>query len=197
MLVGNMQKMLKIWLEALSINIYGRMIQVENNIAYLVQQINEIWEESPGKKAFQKLVFLMIEKGIPLRYDYGLHFYGPYSATLDAEANFLNADGVLCFSYEGNAHKIRINKNDEMTTIEPEDNLIAYIGTITDVIEHFKGKSPSELELLSTAIYAYNHLESKARESVVNGVLKIKGNKYKQDDINDSLNEFAYFGITI
>lgn len=190
------------WLRGLLIliNIYGGWCKMEgclkNNIAYIVQQINELWGESPGKKAFQKLVFLMIEKKVPLHYEYGLHFYGPYSATLDAEANFLNADGVLSFNCEGNSHRIRINNHDEMT-IEPEDYLVAYTDTITNVLKHFKGRSPSDLELLSTAIYAYNHLEDKTKESVVDGVLKIKGSKYAKNYIINSLREFTYFDIVI
>ena len=163
---------------------------ISNNAAYIIRRINEIWGKSPGKKTLQKLVFLIEQKGIGLNYDYGLHFYGPYSAALDAATAFLSADGVVEFDYSGRSHRMSIADGYGVSsaglsaTQEKE---------IDDIITRFRGRSPSELELLTTAIYAFNNLEDKTIESVINGVLKIKGAKYSPAEIRQALDDFAYF----
>lgn len=70
------------------------MTDISNNAAYIIKRINDIWGEKPGKKTLQKMVSLIEQKGVNLGYDYGLHFYGPYSGSLDATTTSLGADGV-------------------------------------------------------------------------------------------------------
>lgn len=166
------------------------MNTLNNNAAYVIKRINEIWEEKPGKKTLQKLVFLIEEKGINLDYEYGLHFYGPYSGTLDAVTTFLSTDGVIKFDFSGYSHRMSINEQFE---VSPDNLSDQQISEIDNIITYFKGRSPSNLELLTTAIYAYNNLEHKTEESVINGVKKIKGDKYSTADIKHSLSDFTFF----
>ncbi len=166
------------------------MDRINNNAAYIIKRINEIWGESPGKKILQKIVFLIEEKGIDLNYEYGLHFYGPYSSALDAATTFLSADGIINFDFKGYSHRMRINDKFE---VWPDGLTSKQKSEIDDIITRFKGKSPSELELLTTAIYAYNNLEDKTEQSVINGVLKIKGSKYNTEQIKKSLDNFNLF----
>jgi len=166
------------------------METIKNNAAYIIKRINDLSGESPGKKVLQKIVYLMIEKGIPLRYEYGLHFYGTYSASLDAATSILHADGIININYSGFSHKLGIN--DDVSVMSDGLTKEQEAG-IDDVINTFISMSASDLELLTTAIYAYNHLEDKSMESVVEGVLKIKGTKYARDQIRYSLERFDYF----
>lgn len=166
------------------------MHEIKDNAAYIIRRLNEVWGISPGKKTLQKIVFLIEQKGVGLNYDYGLHFYGPYSAALDAATEFLSADGIVNFDYSGRSHRMSI-ANDY--AVLPKNLSVVQEEVIDDVITRFEGKSPSELELLTTAIYAYNNLEDKTRESVINGVLKIKGEKYNRAEIRQALDDFAYF----
>jgi hypothetical protein len=57
--------------------------------------------------------------------------------------------------------------------------------------------TPSELELLTTAMYAYDHLEDKSKANIISGVQKIKGSKYSRELIQRSLENFAYFNQPI
>lgn len=166
------------------------MDTINNNVAYIIKRINEIWEKSPGKKTLQKIVFLIEQKGVDLNFQYGLHFYGPYSSTLEAVTTFLSTDGVVDFDYSGYSHRMRVNEQFDVLPDGLSDN---QEDEIDKIISHFKGRSPSELELLTTAIYAYNNLEDKTKESVINGVLKIKGSKYTQEQIMHSLDDFDFF----
>lgn len=167
------------------------MITVSNNAAYIIKRINDIWGEKPGKKALQKMVFLVEQKGIELGFDYGLHFYGPYSSILDAATTFLSADGVIEFDYSGYSHLMSIDEKN--FSVSPSGLNAKQISEIDNIIERFKGNTPSELELLTTAIYAYDHLDDKSMESVIKGVQKIKGSKYAEGHIRSSLEKFAYF----
>ncbi len=167
------------------------MTDISDNAAYIIKRINDIWGEKPGKKTLQKLVFLIEQKGINLGYDYGLHFYGPYSAILDAATAFLSTDGVIEFDYSGRSHLMSVDERN--FTIKSNGLSEEQLQEINALIEHFRGQSPSELELLTTAIYAYDHLENKSKESVISGVQKIKGEKYSKEHIEHSLENFEYF----
>ncbi len=171
------------------------MTSLPNNVAYIIKKINDIWGKKPGKKALQKIVFLIEQKGIDLGFEYGLHFYGPYSDTLDAETSFLSADGVIEFDYSGYSHLMSLNEKNFI--VEPHGLSDEQQKTIAELIEHFKGQSPSELELLTTAIYTYNHSQDKTKESIISGVRKIKGSKYSRPQIQDSLEKFSYFNKPI
>lgn len=167
------------------------MTHISNNAAYVVKRINDLWGEKPGKKALQKMVFLIEQKDIPLGYEYGLHFYGPYSEALDATTTFLSADGVIEFDYSGYAHLMSINE--QLFTIEPRGLTEEHKRILDELIHNFKGWSASELELLTTAVYAYDHLEDKSRENVIRGVEKIKGSKYTREQIQRALENFSNF----
>lgn len=168
---------------------------VENNVAHIVQRINVIWGKKPGKKTLQKLIFLMEEKGVALGFDYGLHFYGPYSRAVEAVTDFLSAEGIIEFDYSGQSHSMSVN-NEEFQVM-PSELSCEQQELIDELIEKFNGSSPSELELLTTAIYAYNHLEDKSGESVVKGVQKIKGEKYSREQIQSTMRELPYFGKSL
>lgn len=167
------------------------MKSISNNAAYIIKRINDIWGVKPGKKILQKIVYLIEQKGINLGYDYGLHFYGPYSGDLDADAALLSAEGIIEFDYSGYSHLMSIDE--ENFSVEPYKLSSEQIAEIDNLIKRFEGETPSELELLTTAIYAYDHLENKAAESIINGVKKIKGSKYSEEHILDSLENFNYF----
>lgn len=168
---------------------------MKNNVAYIINQISDITGHPPVKKTLQKTVFLIEKKGVGLGFDYILHFYGPYCAELDRETSILNTDGAISFDYSGYGHKMSVS--DAIESIESEDLTGVQIATIEEVIGRYKDKTPSDLELLTTAIYAYDHIGAKTRDVVVENVKKIKGTKYNDDEIKWALSEFPYFGIEL
>ena len=168
------------------------MEQIRNNAAYIIERIKIVHEKAPGKKTLQKLIFLIEQTGINLQFDYGLHFYGPYSATLDAAVTTLNTEGILNFDYSGYSHRMAIDE--KKYDVSPDNLSDEQIKKIDEIIIHFKERSPSDLELLTTAIYAFNNLAVKTQADVINGVQKIKGTKYSQNEILEALNDFDFFG---
>ena len=167
--------------------------EFENKIAYLIKDISRISGTDPGKKTLQKLVFLIEQKGLELNCGYGLHFYGPYSSTVDEATISLSSEGIISFDYSAFSHRMKFNeKSDIESPFSSSENKI-----IEDVITRFKDRTPSQLELLTTAIYAYDNLDKKDKASVVNGVLKIKGEKYSKKEIEEIFKDFDYFSKKI
>jgi len=167
---------------------------IKNNTAFIIKSINEISNNAPGKKALQKLVYLIQEKGVNLGFDFGLHFYGTYCRELDTEATTLGFDEIVKFDYSDKySHKMNVSSN-----FNVEADLPALeIQMILDVIDKFKNKSPYELELLSTALYVHSHIEDKSKNSIIDGVKKIKGEKYTDKEIEDAIDYFDFFNKVI
>ena len=142
-----------------------------------------------------KTVFLLETKGVNLGFDYILHFYGPYCAELDHETTKLSSDGVVNFEYTKYGHKMSVvpEYSSSLETNLSEDSLrLAH-----EVITRYKDCSASDLELLTTAIYAYKYTGAKTQEDVAEKVKIIKGEKYNDREIQWALEEFSYFGIAL
>ena len=160
------------------------------NTSYIIERICAITEKNPCKKELQKIAFLIEASGLDLGYSHGLHFYGPYSSILDSCTMTLYAEGVVKIHYSGYSHLLSV---DNEKFLENNNMTEEHRTQIDEIIDRFKDYSPSDLELLTTAIYAYDHLENKSMESVIAGVKKIKGAKYSDSKIRGELENLRYF----
>ncbi len=141
----------------------------------------------PCKKTLQKIVFLIEAKHVNLGFDYGIHFYGPYSADLDFAVRELSDDGVLSVNYTPMEHFISVNNS---------INIPEYSNpTVDEVIDEFSKDSPSELELIATALYVY--LQSRNTDAIKPGVIKIKGTKYTDARIDAAIERLSKTGYII
>ena len=159
-----------------------------NNHA-IVNIVNRITEKNapPCKKTLQKIVVLIQAKQIDLGCDYGIHFYGPYSADLDFAVRELSDEGILRINYTPMEHLISV-ADTSILEIEPYSD-----ATVNEVIDEFAKDTPSELELLATSLYVY--LQAKKDISTVKpGVIKIKGNKYSDKRIDSAIDRLARTG---
>ena len=148
-----------------------------NAIVEIVDKITKI-NNSPCKKTLQKIVFLVENKHIDLGCEYGIHFYGPYSADLDFAVRELCDRGVLKIDYTPKEHLISVaNRTSVKHSLD---------AAVDEIIDKFGQKSPSELELIATALYMYKCLKDK--EKIKAGVKKLKGSKYTDYKINAAIN---------
>lgn len=135
-------------------------------------------DSSPCKKTVQKIVYLIEEAGENLGYDYGIHFYGPYSAELDYELQDLNAQGILKIDYTEHGHLLSAPKASENIELE---------STSERIIQSYGTESPSQLELLATTLFVERETRTKDKKSVISGVKKIKGSKYNDGQIENAI----------
>ena len=140
--------------------------------------------KAPCKKALQKIVFLIEAKHVNIGCDYGIHFYGPYSADLDFAVRELSDDGVLKIDYTPTEHSISVLDD---SVGKSYNNKI-----VNEVVDEFSKERPSELELLATALYVY--LQVKDASRIKAGVLKIKGSKYSESNIDDAIDRLRKTG---
>ena len=157
---------------------------VDNNA--IVNVISRITKNNgaPCKKTLQKIVFLIEAKKIELGCDYGIHFYGPYSADLDFAVRELNDEGILKLDYTPMEHLISVT----------DDSLgDGDVGAEANaVIDEFSKESPSELELLATALYVYLQVRDVTR--IRGEVIKIKGSKYSNSRIDKAIEHLKASG---
>lgn len=139
---------------------------------------------APCKKTLQKIVFLIEAKHIELGCDYGIHFYGPYSADLDFAVRELCDEDILKIEYTQMEHLISVVDTDYAGGFNDDK--------INSVVDEFSKDSPSELELLATALYVY--LKAKDVSAVKQGVIKIKGEKYSETRIDEAIKRLKRTG---
>ena len=161
-----------------------RIVMVNNSaIVNIIERITSI-SGTPCKKTLQKIVFLIEAKHVDLGCDYGIYFYGPYSADLDYAVRALCDEGILKIDYSPIEHLISVIDNSEVESYSNE--------TVNSVISSFGKESPAELELIATALYVYLQIQNK--NGIKDGVKKIKGNKYSDDRINMAINKLIENG---
>lgn len=145
----------------------------------LLDVISEITfaDKNLCKKKLQKIIYLIEQKYVDLGFEYKIHFYGPYSEDLDYTICQLKTENKLKITYTNKGHIISI---DSKRKVELDDNSL-------NVIKEFGRKAPSELELLTTALYVQRNIDNADDEKIIFNVRKIKGNKYSDTKIKDAI----------
>jgi len=128
-----------------------------------------------GKKMTQKLLYLMERKGVQLDLNYSIHYFGPYSAKLDAALHTLESFGAIEIDTTGMTHIIREGKSLPEKKLNSEDEK-----KVEFVLEKFLGKTALELEAITTLDYAAMSIlkGTYTDEKIVDEVIKIKGSKF-------------------
>ena len=156
---------------------------MKNNVLYVLKKIKEETQEAPCKKTAQKIIYLLENTDGRLGFNYGIHFYGPYSSQLNQEIIICQWEGLLNINQENSLHKLDVvYKNN----IELCDNINQEV--VDKIIEQYAKWLPSKLELLTTTLYVMKNITIEDKE-VVKGVRNIKGEKYTPNDINDAIKE--------
>jgi len=156
----------------------------------LVSVIKKIYKfQQPGKKALQKLVYLIEKKGVDLGYDFSIHYYGPYSSALDDSINAMHLQGMVEIIPDGRNHRICLTELSDMMgndTFSQTDKQI-----IQSVLESFGSMNAYELELITTTDFVarelFKLLEDCSDNDIIEGVKKIKGEKFSNEKIKEAI----------
>ncbi len=165
----------------------------------IIEQISKV--QVLGKKALQKLIYLIQRKGLDLGFDYSIHYYGPYSSTLDYSVQSLEMQGAIEMNVDGLTWRIHTTgmsgdlaeESGYNDFGEPERAIIGYI------VENFAGLSAKQLELLTTTDYVANKI-GKERDTppdtvILDGVKRIKDDKFSDEEIIDAIHELRKHGF--
>ena len=89
--------------------------------------------------------------------------------------------------------KIEYTPTEHLISVVDHSTVSEYSNeTVNKVISTFGKESPSELELIATALYVY--LSLKDKEKIKAGVKKIKGNKYLDARIDAAIKKLVESG---
>jgi uncharacterized protein YwgA len=153
----------------------------------LLDIIDEITNENgaPCKKTLQKIVYLVQEKNMDLGFDYVIHYYGPYSSDLDFTVQKMAWDGIVNINKTNSGHMIAINENCSEVQEHTKDN------DILCTVRKFAKETPSTLELLATTLFVERNSINRTKDKIINGVIKIKGDKYSNTEIEDAIKRLS------
>lgn len=159
-------------------------MNMEKKYLYIIHQIFEMNKNrnNLGKKMFQKLFYLIEQKGVSLNLNYIIHFYGPYSSKLDALIHEFESENYLNINTSGMTHIINETSDfpKNSTDISDEDK-----NMIDEVLKKFLSKTPRDLEALTTIDYVAKHIQEDMRNenNIIKDVIKIKGDKFSEDQL--------------
>lgn len=123
-------------------------------------------EKIHGRKKVQKMIHLFEISGVELSFKYEYHHFGPYSAELQAELNFLVNQGLLDETKAEGAYVYAItDKGKEFKEkLQAEEEYQIYFDD--GLLHEFMSKSSQFLEVVSTYAYlldlGYDHEYAKA-----------------------------------
>ena len=164
---------------------------MNNKITYVLGKICE--ETLPGKKTVQKLLYLLERQGLDLGLDYTIHFYGPYSADLDHILHVMESNNLISINTSGMTHTIKMPKKQRTNPLDEVEN-----DALNNVLNIFLNKPALELELITTTDYAATEMIKRpelSREGIISLVNKIKGDKFSEAQISDSIEILTQHGF--
>ena len=140
-----------------------------------------------GKTRIQKIAYFLQESiGVPLKYPFRMHYFGPYSDELDGVLSLAKAIGAVDISPDPEGFGYHVTPGTEF-----EDNWSqAYdvlkdpkVETIEKAIRDLASLETSELELYATIHYISKADEGLARDEVIRTVGNLKP-KFNEDTID-------------
>jgi len=110
-----------------------------------------------GRTAIQKLVYFMHVLGVPMRYNFEIHHFGPFCSDITSDLDWLMADEIVVND------SLSDDKYNYRTTTSGYDRLAKTFPTefeqhgkiISAVTKAFGDLSPSILELIATLDYSF------------------------------------------
>lgn len=133
-----------------------------------------------GRTRLQKEVRLLQRLGFPTDYPYTIHFYGPYSETLQADIGLMDVMGLLCETREQNAegnnyYILRASDSAELPDISKFE---PYIKQLLDA-------NPIVLELAAT--YDAFLEQGGTQEDILARLRQKKGEKCTQENVEAAI----------
>ena len=144
-----------------------------------------------GRTAVQKIVYFLQIVGVPMRYRFDIHHYGPYCSEISRDLEWLRADEVIA-DHSQNTDKYSNYRPggaiDELVRRHADD-LRKHGPLVQTVVRALLPLRPERLELLATLHYVYR--EQKARggtgpwkDRVLARFREVKKDKFQADDVS-------------
>jgi hypothetical protein len=155
-------------------------------IMWLIDSDNSKNCECPRswEKDATKIGLLDSKKGLDMGFDYGIHYYGPYSSALDYAIHGLAMQGAIEIIPDKLTQKIHPTDLGDLLLNESYQPAFdgQQLNIIDEVIVTFAKFSARDLEVITTTDFVANNLLASGKgctdEDIVIGVKTIKGEKF-------------------
>ena len=170
-------------------------------VAYIVKKYNEVSSNELGRTILQKICYFSKHNGVPLRYNFEIYNYGPYSQELYFEVADFKVDEII--KDESPDEKLSIYKSgtkaDELIK-KYQKEIDKYKKNIDQVIFLFRQIKPTDFELYATVHYLYLSLTKYYSfppeiKTLTKKFKEIKGKKFTNDSIEKAYGELKRVGL--
>lgn len=142
-----------------------------------------------GRTAIQKLLYFMKVLGVPMRYDFDMHHFGPFCSDVASDVEWLLADDVILDqSGKESSSNYKPGQNADELRCQFSDRLDQHLSTIQNVCNALSDMSPRSLELISTIDFSYRWVKARGgngpwKPHVVEKFKQIKKEKFREEEI--------------
>lgn len=151
-------------------------------------------QEEIGRTLMQKICYFAKVMGLPLSYDFQIHYYGPFSKELYHDLKEYRRENLIIDKSTDNSKSLyNLGENHKILFDKYKDELKNFEETIEKTVNKFKDYNIKDLELFST-IHYYHTVYSDFLgytpddEFVINKVYKVKEENFDKVEIKDKLN---------
>lgn len=141
-----------------------------------------------GRTALQKVMYFLRVLGVPTRYAFAIHHFGPFCEDVGADMELLIADGIVIDKGEPGQrysnYAIADVERAEHLQDRHRDFINQHSRAVETVVAVFGGLGPDDLELYATLHYAFRYQQATltsgapTRADVMGRFKEYKGNKF-------------------
>lgn len=154
-----------------------------------------------GRTAIQKLLYFMSALGVPMRYRFDIHHYGPFCPNVMHDVDWLVADAVIeDRSQEARYSNYKPSQGWAELSEQYKEKLDEYRDKIADVCNALSDLSPETLELIATLDFSYRWVRARGgagpwKDAAVTKFKSIKKDKFTDNDIDASYSILVEAGL--
>jgi len=161
-------------------------------LAFVISEARKVADQHRsylGRTAVQKIMYFLNNAGVPMRYRFVIHHFGPFCEQILSDSELLIADSVI----EDQSTKPKYSDYapgealDELVTLHRQA-IEPWRETIENAIRNLAPFDADIMEATATLDYIYREQlairnGNPTKESVIAKFMKIKGDKFQQQDI--------------
>lgn len=170
-------------------------------LATVIAEASKAGRQSVGRTTIQKLMYFLQVSGVPMKYRFDIHHYGPYCDEVTRDTEWLCADEVIEDSSSNPNYSNYIPGPQFKAIITSHRRaLAAVLPRIRKVVVSLSSLALKELELTATIHYLYRQIRAvKARgpwqRTVVDNFMTVKGDRFKREEVLKAYEEMRDAGL--
>ncbi len=176
--------------------------------ALIAATIDAVSKSSPngrlGRTAIQKLLYFMKVSGVPMKYSFDIHHFGPFCQSVMNDVEWLIADEVIKDAsdsdMETSCSSFRPGPGWPDLRKQYEDDIAKYEAKITSAFLALGDLSPETLELIATLDFSFRWVRARGgngpwRKQAVERFKQIKGDRFHDDVIDNGYTSLVHAGL--